>query len=156
MHCINEVRRVNYAADTCGMLRVTGQVLQLRSPGLDHDRLYIAPAVLQFIECLLHCTLGCGTKDTLQVNHEGLLLLGCHVLQRVTNLVDATKLKLYVPVIVRVINSGDGLGNSSQPIHAGNQDVVSSAVFEIGEHREPEVGTLAVGQVGAGDLLLTL
>ena len=65
--------------------------------------------------------LGRGPVDALQIDHEGLLVLRCHVLQRVANLLDDTKLNLGVRV-----NSGDGLGESSQPIHAGNQGVVDT------------------------------
>ena len=52
------------------------------------------------------------------------------------------------------VDGRDGIRKAGQAIYAGNQDIVNAAVFEIGQHREPEIGTLALGQVEAENLFL--
>ncbi len=50
----------------------------------------------------------------------------------------------------------NGIGESGQTIDAGNQDIFDTAVVEVGQDGEPEVGAFALGQVEVENLLLAL
>ena len=46
-----------------------------------------------------------------------------------------------------------GIWESRKPVHAGNEDVMHTAVLKVGQNAEPEVGTFAPGNVHAKQVL---
>ena len=41
----------------------------------------------------------------------------------------------------------DGIGEAFKPVHTYVQNVVYASALQVGEHREPEVGSFAFGHV---------
>ena len=44
-----------------------------------------------------------------------------------------------------MVGRGDGLGETVLPVHDGDQDIVDPTIAQFVHHRQPELGTLVVG-----------
>ena len=52
------------------------------------------------------------------------------------------------------IDGLSGFGQAGQPIHTGNKEIFDPTVLQLSEHREPELGSLGLGDPHAQQFLL--
>lgn len=111
---------MNHAANVLWIFEVSGKVLILPSLRLDQDGAHVALALLKFIRNMAQLHLfRRGQVNALRADRGRLLVLRNHVFRRVANLVSDTKLNLGARV-----NGGDGIGELSQTIHTGHQEII--------------------------------
>src|SRR5437763_11051368 len=103
---------------------------------------YLAsPASLEFGQLAFSFLGRGGVIDSLQIQSQYLALFPAHEVQAVAQQVHNAQLHLSLRV-----DSCDRIWKSSQPVYAGDENVLHAAVAQFGQDLQPELGSFG----GAG------
>lgn len=135
-----EIRRV---------LEIRGKVSPVVFPAPHADGIGFSPFFLQAIQLPFRDFQGGRPVNGFEVRHEFLGILAAHVLHRVAYLMDHAPLYRHAREHVP-----DGIGESREPVDAGDANVPHSPVLEIVAYLLPERGGLRIPDVKPEDVLV--
>jgi hypothetical protein len=114
----------------------------MAAPGSTDLRILFIPDFRKLIQCQQRFFLGRGLVNFLQIRGDVFVVFPRHVLHRVTHHVHDAKLNPGLGV--RRVNR---VGKALEAVNAGDENILHTPILQLGEHVEPELGTVHSGHM---------
>lgn len=133
------IGRIDGIADLRRIGQEEGQPVPAGLPGLADLGITAVPRPGEGLQGGLSGLHRRGSVDLLQIVKESLAVFKRDVLQGLPDHVDDGQLDLDLRV-----ERFNGLRETRQPVHAGQEDILDPPVLELGQHLEPKLGPLGL------------